>query len=182
MTQQGRLIAVVGPSGVGKDSVMAGLKDALPQLHLVQRVITRPREAGGEDHTPASALEFDAMAAKGAFALHWQAHGLRYGIPVQVSERLAGGTDCLVNLSRKVLNDADEAFAQFIVLNITARPETLAARLAARGREGHADIARRLQEAEKPLPQGLDIRHVSNDGPLADAVAQAAARLQLERV
>lgn len=161
---------------------MAGLKDALPQLHLVQRVITRPREAGGEDHTPVSVGDFDAMAGKGAFVLHWQAHGLRYGVPAQVSELLMDGTDCLVNLSRKVLDDAGEAFPRFIVLNITARPETLAARLAARGREAEADIARRLQEADKALPQGLDIRHVSNDGPLEQAVAQAASLLQPERV
>ncbi|MEO0912102.1 MAG: hypothetical protein AAFY59_03810 [Pseudomonadota bacterium] len=39
----GRFIAVVGPSGVGKDSVMAGMAARTGQLKLVRRVITRPR-------------------------------------------------------------------------------------------------------------------------------------------
>ncbi|MGB0905008.1 MAG: phosphonate metabolism protein/1,5-bisphosphokinase (PRPP-forming) PhnN, partial [Mangrovicoccus sp.] len=37
----GRFIAVVGPSGVGKDSVMAGLMERRPDLLLAKRVITR---------------------------------------------------------------------------------------------------------------------------------------------
>ena len=50
----GRLIAVVGPSGVGKDSVMAGLHGAIPDLHLVRRVITRAPDLGGEDYDAVS--------------------------------------------------------------------------------------------------------------------------------
>ncbi|MEO0703578.1 MAG: hypothetical protein AAFY80_15680 [Pseudomonadota bacterium] len=63
----GRLIGVVGPSGVGKDSVMAGLVEADPQLALVRRTITREPELGGEDYTPATQAAFDRLVAKGAF-------------------------------------------------------------------------------------------------------------------
>ena len=42
----GRMIAVVGPSGVGKDTVMQALVDAAPQLSLVRRVITRRSGCG----------------------------------------------------------------------------------------------------------------------------------------
>ncbi|WP_224825179.1 phosphonate metabolism protein/1,5-bisphosphokinase (PRPP-forming) PhnN [Cognatishimia sp. MH4019] len=178
----GRLIAVVGPSGVGKDSVMAGLHEALPALHLVRRVITRAPDLGGEDYEPVSVEAFKVMAAHGEFAIHWGAHGLHYGIPVSVQNELAGGTDCLVNFSRKALAEAARIFPRFIVLNITAKPETLARRLAARGRETEAEIARRLAVADKPLPAGPDVIHVSNDGPLAETVARAAAALQPARV
>ena len=177
----GRLIAVVGPSGVGKDSVMLGLHEAMPGLHLVRRVITRAPELGGEDYDAVTVPEFDAMVENGAFALHWGAHGLHYGIPVTVTDQLDQGTDCLVNLSRKVLAQAAEIFPRFMVLNITASDETLAQRLAARGRESKAEIAKRLAEARKPLPQGIKVVHVSNDGPLPQTVARAAALLQQER-
>ncbi len=63
------------------------------------------------------------------------------------------------------------------MLNITACPETVAQRLAARGRETKDQIAKRLAEAEKPLPQGLDVIHLPNDGPLSETVAQDTALL-----
>ena len=63
----GRLIAVVGPSGVGKDSVMLGIHQAMPDVHLVRRVITRPAAAGGEKFDAVTETEFADLAANGAF-------------------------------------------------------------------------------------------------------------------
>ena len=173
----GRLIAVVGPSGVGKDSLMAGLNAALPNSLLVQRVITRDPEAGGEDYVPVSEAEFAEMAENGAFSIHWRAHGLAYGIPRTVQYQLNLGKDCLVNLSRSALCHAARLFPDLVVLNITARPETLARRLLGRGRETEAEIAQRLSQADKELPVGMDIRHLSNDGPLVETVARAVILL-----
>ena len=146
----GRLIVVVGPSGVGKDSVLAALHHMHPDRHLVRRVITRTAASGGEEFDAVSDTQFAAMAAEGAFALHWRAHGLRYGIPVSVFDHLSSGTDCLVNLSRAVLAEAASLFPDLTILNITARPETLARRLAARGRETESQIAQRLERADAP--------------------------------
>lgn len=175
---QGRLIAVVGPSGVGKDSVMQGLAEVMPNMHLVRRVITRAPDLGGEDYDAASEAQFHDMARDDTFAVHWGAHGLFYGIPHTVRHQLNMGTDCLANFSRKALQAGADAFPNFVVLNITAGPETLAARLAARGRESDAEIDRRLAESAKPLPAGLDVITISNDGPLEQTIARAVARLQ----
>ncbi len=175
---QGRLIAVVGSSGVGKDSVMAGIQRAMPEMHLVRRVITRVPDLGGEDYDAVSVPAFEALVREGAFAVHWGAHGLFYGVPADVTKRLSDGTDCLVNFSRKALSEAAAIFPRFVVLNITASPETLAHRLAMRGRETEADIAKRLAEAQEPLPEGLATINLSNDGPLAETIARAAALLQ----
>ncbi|MBC7180357.1 MAG: phosphonate metabolism protein/1,5-bisphosphokinase (PRPP-forming) PhnN [Roseovarius sp.] len=174
----GRLIAVVGPSGVGKDSVMHGLADAMPNLHLVRRVITRAPDLDGENYDAVTETQFQDMADNGAFAVHWGAHGLFYGIPQTVRYRVNKGTDCLANFSRKALQAGADAFPDILVLNITARPETLAARLAARGRESETEIAKRLAVAEKPLPEGLDVITLSNDGPLDQTIARAVAQLQ----
>ena len=178
----GRLIAVVGPSGVGKDTVMRGLSDTMPELHLVRRVITRAPDLGGEDNDAVSESTFESLVENGAFIVHWGAHGLYYGVPRTTLYQINKGIDCLVNFSRKALAPAAEIFPNFIVLNITARPETLAARLSARGRETEDQIRKRLAEAQKPLPDDITAYELPNDGPLHQTISQAIAMLQVERV
>ena len=174
----GRLIAVVGPSGVGKDSVMAGIAARDPRFQIVRRTITRAPGLGGEDYRPLDPQTFAEAAARGAFALHWEAHGLSYGIPVQTLQDVTAGRHCLANLSRGVLVRAAKVFPALTVLHITASPAVLAARLAARGRETPDDIAARLAQADRPLPVGLDLITIANDGALAETVAAACAALQ----
>lgn len=180
--QKGPVIAVVGPSGAGKDSVMSGLAVASPGLRIMRRVITRAPEAGGEDYQAVTGAEFDALLRADVFALHWDAHGLRYGIPRDI-ERLRQGADgVLVNLSRGVLLQAQEVFGDFRVISVTARPEVLADRLAGRGRESRAEVQLRLARAVKPLPEGLrQVFSIDNSGDLSAAVRAAQAALQPER-
>lgn len=177
----GRLIAVVGPSGVGKDSVMAGMVAARPKLRLVRRTITRAAGLGGEDYLAVTPAVFAEAAEQGAFCIHWAAHGLSYGIPADVLKDVQNGTDCLANLSRSVLTQAHDLFPKLTVLNITASPATLAERLAVRGRETRTEIEARLSQADKGLPAGLDIVTIANDGALADTVTQALAALQFAK-
>lgn len=176
--QTGRLIAVVGPSGVGKDSIMAQIVAAMPQIRRVRRTITRAAELGGEDYAPLTPAAFRQAAAEGAFCLHWDAHGLLYGIPQKVQDDLQNGSDCIANLSRAALPEAARLFPKLVVLHITASPARLAQRLQMRGRENMQDIESRLAGAHKPLPEGLNIIEICNDGPLDQAVAQALAALQ----
>ena len=157
---------------------MQGVAALLPSMHLVRRVITRAADLGGEEYDAVPEAQFHEMAETGAFAVSWGAHGLFYGIPNTVRDELARGTDCLANFSRTALDAGARAFPNFLVLNITAQPETLAARLAARGREAEAEIAQRLAQADKPLPDGLTVLSVSNDGPLDQTIAQAASLLE----
>ena len=59
---RGRFIAVIGPSGVGKDSVMEAMVAGNPKIVLARRVITRPSEAGGEAFDGVSEAEFHRRA------------------------------------------------------------------------------------------------------------------------
>jgi ribose 1,5-bisphosphokinase len=145
-------------------------------FHLVRRVITHPNAAGGEQFDGCDAATFDADLACGRFALHWPAHDLRYGIPNTELTCLDKGRNALVNLSRKVLTDAHIAFPGFIVVNLSANPEVLAQRLAARGRESADSIAKRLTR-QVELPDGLAVINVVNDGPLDGTVRTILARL-----
>lgn len=171
-----RPIAVVGPSGAGKDTLMA-LASALPGIRSARRVITRPADAGGEEFTGVSEAEFAARATAGEFVLHWRAHGLGYGIPVS---ELAGEGVVLLNLSRAVLAEAGRVLPGLPVIEVTAPPGVLAARLAARGRESGADQAARLSRAGHALPEGLALRRVINDSTLEEGLARFLAALQPE--
>ncbi len=172
------LVAVVGPSGAGKDTLMDGARAALaadPRFRFVRRCITRPAEAGGEAHEALTPEGFAARRAGGGFALWWEAHGLLYGIPRDIEDDLAAGRVAVANLSRHALAEAASRYPLRVLL-ITAPVELRAARLAARGREAVPDIAARLSR-EAGLPPGLDVETVSNDADVAEGVARVLAVL-----
>lgn len=155
-----RLFIVVGPSGAGKDTLLAGATAVDPDLHWARRVITRPETAGGEPYEGVDAATFDARLRAGEFALHWPAHGLRYGIP---HTELARSGGVLVNGSRAALPAILAVYPDLVVIRISAPSAVLAERLAARGRESLQDITHRLQRASYDLPAGLRVLDVMND-------------------
>jgi ribose 1,5-bisphosphokinase len=124
--------------------------------------------------------EFEAAEARGDFALSWRAHGLAYGIPVEVGDVLGAGRDAVANLSRGVLDEAQAVFPGLVVLALTASPDVLAARLAARGRETAADVEGRLARAGAYAVAGDDVLRVVNDGPVETTVARVIAALYPE--
>ena len=102
------LVLVVGPSGAGKDTLLDAARRKLAgdtRFRFVRRVITRPANAGGEDHDPVTEAEF----ATRHFALQWQAHGLRYGIPADIADDLASGRVVIANVSRAVIAEVGDA-------------------------------------------------------------------------
>lgn len=175
------LFAIVGPSGVGKDTLMEAVAARVPRVSLVRRVITRPETAGGEAFEGVSEAEFERRRARGAFALHWRAHGFSYGIPAEVVDRVAQGETLLFNGSRAMLAEAARTFPGLVVIHVTARPDVLAERLAGRGRETPDEIENRLQRAALPLPDGLSIIEIDNSGPLEAAVAALERIVQPDR-
>lgn len=174
----GRLFAVVGPSGAGKDTLMAEAQRLRPDLHIVRRVITRPEDAGGETFLSVTKAAFERRRLAGEFILWWEAHGLSYGIPVDIEAALEEGRDVLFNGSRKILGDAWEAFPGLEVIHITASPSVLAERLAARGRETRAEIIARLARNRYEVPPGLPLHSVENNGGIEAAVAAFLEALQ----
>ena len=168
----GCLVLVVGPSGAGKDTLIAAAKTALrgdPGVVFPRRTITRSAAAAVEDHDSVSAEQFARMRAAGAFALDWQAHGLSYGLPATLQDDLLAGRHVVVNGSRAMVAEAARRFPNLRVVFIEAAPEVRAARLAARGRESADDIRRRLaREVAVPLPGAI---RIDNSGTLADAAA-----------
>lgn len=172
MSRPGLFIAVVGPSGVGKDTILNRLKALLPTAHFVfpSRIISRPADGSeGSDFLPAA--EFPAAAAAGAFLIDWEAHGLRYAIPASAKRDLEQGRHVIANLSRAILAELRQKGLPVLVVHVTARPDLLEQRLRARDREAGSDQQARLDRAEA-LDRAVeaDIR-IENNGAIETAVS-----------
>lgn len=167
------IIVVVGPSGAGKDSILDYARMQLkgdPRYRFVTRYITRPREAGGEAHAAVDHARFSELAASGGLALHWQAHGLLYGIPASTRDDLAKGLILIVNGSRAALPAFRDVYGDALrVVVVTAPKPVLAARLAARGRETAESILQRLDRSVEADDQTVADLVIVNDGALDDA-------------
>ena len=177
----GIMAVVVGPSGAGKDTLMnlaARHFAGRPDVHFVRRVITREGDAGNEDHRSVSEVDFDAMEQSGAFAVSWEAHGLKYGIPADVTNELARGNLVIANGSRSVLHRFQAAFPRLKIINVTARREVLAERLMARGRESREDVMKRLDRSTITFDGSYDVTDIDNSGTLEDAERAIVAVLE----
>ena len=165
--RNGAFVAVVGPSGAGKDTLIAHAREKLAgdrQVEFVRRVITRPCDGQTEDHDTLHDAEFVAAMAVGAFALAWEAHGLRYGLPASVDRAVGNGHVAVANVSRGALPALRERYANVAVVEVTADPEILASRLACRGRESRGEILARLARTITCETTGEAIR-LDNGGP-----------------
>ena len=180
----GQLLYTIGPSGAGKDSVLAGLKarvlSSACRLQLARRTITRPLQADGEQHESMEETSFERCLAAGGFAMYWRANGLCYGVRHEEMAALPHVAWLLVNGSRAHLPTALQQFPHLCVLHITASETTLRARLHARGREtAEAIEARIARNPPLSLPSSVRVIEIRNDGTLDEAGDHLLRELQL---
>lgn len=167
----GAFVPVVGPSGAGKDTLLQCAVETLrsdPLCHFPRRLVTRTSVKALEDHDTLSEAEFSDMRGSGRFALSWRAHGLGYAIPLSADEAIAKGGIVFSNISRSALSEVLGKYQRVVIVSITAPPEILAQRLAARGRETRAEIEKRLARAQYTLPEGCRIVEIDNVGAPVD--------------
>ncbi|WP_187371412.1 phosphonate metabolism protein/1,5-bisphosphokinase (PRPP-forming) PhnN [Methylobacterium oryzihabitans] len=165
----GGFVLVVGPSGAGKDTLIGLAREALgdaPGYAFPRRLVTRPASAH-EDNETLDEAAFARGEADGAFALSWRAHGLGYALPADLVGLAEAGRVVVCNVSRRVVAEARSRLPAVTVVEVTAPPEVLAQRLAARGRAEDGDLAARLARSVRIR---ADLTLV-NDGPPEVAAA-----------
>ena len=143
----GRLVLVVGPSGAGKDTLLNLARAACAGdsgVVFPRRVVTR-EASEAEDNEQVSADAFHDALARGEFAMHWEAHGHCYGVPRAIDDDIRAARTVVVNVSRTVLSQMRRAYADVLVVLVTAPPDVLAERLAMRARGSDGPIAQRLR-------------------------------------
>ena len=171
---------VVGPSGVGKDSLLNWLRTHVrslatpPALHFARRTVTRSLDNSNEDHEAVGFDEFAQLLQAGAFALHWQAHGLHYG--VRKEEIFGRDGWVMVNGSRAYAEQARMLFAGLTVLHVSAPETVVRARLTARQRETASEVEARIQRS-----QSADVAMAPGDLSIVNADSlQTTAQLLCE--
>ncbi len=175
----GRLVVVVGPSGAGKDTLIAGARTRLagdPMIVFPLRIVTRTASAA-EDHRNISDRDFATAAEEGAFAFWWEAHGLKYALPSGIDDDIRAGRTVVCNVSRGIVSTLRRRYARLGVVLVTAPAEVLATRLAARGRASDGNIAQRIARMAPPDAELSPDHVIQNVGDLEPVTANLVAAI-----
>jgi guanylate kinase len=151
-----RLVALSGPSGVGKDSVIELIRARSPWVWLSVSITTRPRrdyEVDGVHYNFVTRTEFERMVA-GDQLLEWaEFAGNLYGTPrAPVEARLAAGIPVLLKIDLQGARQVRAAMPDALLVFLAPpSPEELKRRLVGRGTEDEETIRRRLRHADEEL-------------------------------
>jgi ribose 1,5-bisphosphokinase len=182
MIGPGRLIVVVGPSGAGKDTLIGLARAACADARNIvfpRRVVTREASAF-EDNEQISLDAFQQARTRGDFAVYWEAHGHCYALPRAIEEDIRAGRTVVANVSRTVLDAIRRAYADVTVVSITAPPDVLAKRLAARARGSDGQIEYRLSRAVDDVATVPDVT-IANIGSVEDHVRELVQVIKGDR-
>ncbi|WP_406713764.1 guanylate kinase [Trueperella pyogenes] len=178
---------LTGPTAVGKGTVIAELKKAMPTLWFSVSATTRPPRPGeidGVNYHFVTPEKFDELVANRQM-LEWAVvHGLaKYGTPRRpVEEALAQGHTVLLEVdlagARQVRESMPEATQIFL-----APPswEELEARLKGRGTESEAEQRRRLETAKVELAAENEFDVVVVNNTVAQATEDLLKIMGAER-
>lgn len=188
LTNQPLLIVLSGPSGAGKDAVIARLKDSDLPIERMVTVTTRPRRVSESDRVDyyfVSPSKFQEMVGNKEL-LEWaNVYGNWYGVPKEpVQKALEQGQDVIVRADVQGAATIKKLMPQAILIFLMpASMEELDTRLKQRHTESSLDLALRAQIAEeeiKKLPQ-FDYIVFNRQSEIGSAVADIKAIVRAEK-
>lgn len=188
-TDDGMLLVISGPSGVGKTTITRAVERSVPGSVFSVSATTRartPADVEGVDYHFVTEPEFDQMVRDDAF-LEWAGvFGKRYGTPrAWVQEHLSRGRLVILEIdvegAKQVKRAMPQAFGLFI---LPPSEEELLRRLHARKREDESLIQKRFAEAQREIAEAnrcdaYDAFIVNDD--LERAIEQAVKVVRDER-
>ena len=176
---KGRLFVLAGPSGVGKGTLRARVLEDLENLVYSISCTTRPprgNEREGVEYRFISRQEFEDRVRRGLFLEHAFVHGNFYGtLRGDVERELNEGHDVLLEIDVQGAAQIRSLLPKSVSIFVSPPSiEALESRLRQRRTESEAQIALRLQNAEKEMEQAPTYDHIV----VNDTVEQAAAELE----
>lgn len=180
-TDNGMLLVISGPSGVGKTTITRAIERSIPDAVFSVSATTRPKtdaDKEGVDYTFLSDERFEQLIEQDAFLEHATYAGNRYGTLREfVDAQLERGRLVILEIdvqgARIIKSKMPEAFALFI---LPPDAETLLERLRSRKRESEEIIQKRFEIARREIEEakscGAYDAFVTNDD-LDRAIEQA---------
>ena len=184
----GLLFVVSGPSGAGKDTLVASLRERMPELRYSVSATTRPPrpgEADGLSYHFFSPEQFREVAAQGGFLETKTYNGQFYGTPRSyVTRNLADGYDLIMKPDVDGALAVQRSFPQAaLIFVLPDRFSYLRERLEARRTESNEEIAARLGIAHEEIAQvrAFDYLVINEQSNPTGAVDDLEAILHAER-
>jgi guanylate kinase len=173
------LVVISGPSGVGKDTLVQGLKKRAYPFYFVVTATSRPPRAGevhGVDYFFVSEAEFEDMIQHNELLEHAMVYGQHKGIPKQqVRAALASGKDVVMRLDVQGAATVKRIVPEAVLIFLSAGSEQeLYHRLEQRCTESKVQLDLRIRTARKELKQldKFDYVVINRDGEVEKAVGQ----------
>ncbi len=157
-TDDGMLLIISGPSGVGKTTITRAVERSIPDAVFSVSATTRPRTAAdveGVDYHFVTDAEFDRMVAAGEFIEHADVFGKRYGTPRRwVEEQMRRGRLVILEIDVQGATQVKQKMpAAYGVFVLPPSEAVLLQRLRDRKREPEEAITRRFAEAKREIAQ-----------------------------
>ena len=182
------LVVISGPSGVGKDAVIAEMRAAQPGLSFAVTATTRPMRAGeveGRDYVFMTPARFGEVVGRDGFLEHAEVYGNRYGVPREgVRAALEAGSDVIVKVDvqgaatiRRIAPDA------LLIFLAPPSSEELERRLRDRKTDSPEQLAVRIGTAKDEAQQAswFDVTIVNETDDVAGTVARIVEAIEEQR-
>jgi guanylate kinase len=183
----GKLVLIIGPSGVGKSVVLRRLRQTHPSYHFPRSATTRPRRPGEGDelYRFVTEEEFDRLLQADAFIETAIVHGAaRYGtLKEEILPHIEAGRTVVREVDVQGFDAirSDPLFAgnaapyrlQSIFI-VPENTEQLVRRITRRAPISEAELARRIASMERELvfADGCTDRIVNIDGKLEETIRE----------
>ena len=182
------LVVISGPSGVGKDAALQGMKLLQRPRRYIITATTRPKRHGewhGVDYIFMTPEEFRTLMMQDGFLECAEVYGTWYGVPrSQADEAMASGKDVIVKTdiqgARTLRSKIPDALLIFLA---PPTMEELKRRLLERKSETEEALKRRIETAETEMQcqDEFDYVVVNHDGRLHEAVEEIDSIIQEEK-
>ncbi len=161
----GRLFILCAPSGAGKTTLCAALRQHYPELaYSVSYTTRQPRqgEQDGKDYFFITPEAFEQGISEGRWAEWARVHGNYYGTSARwIARTLRCGRHILMDIDLQGARQMVRRFARAITVFIMPPSmEELEKRLRLRGTDSAETIALRLENARKEISQKDFCRHI----------------------
>ncbi|MEK7848418.1 MAG: guanylate kinase [Chloroflexota bacterium] len=180
------LLVLSGPSGVGKDAVLQGMKARGLPFHWVVTATTRPRrpqEAEGVDYYFVSPERFQRMRESAELLESAQVYGHWYGVPrAPVRQALERGQDTVLKIDVQGATTVKGLVPEAVLVFLSPpRLEDLLERLRQRHTESPSQLSVRLKKAQEEMERIPTFDYVVVNDRVEAAIDRILAIITAER-